>query len=219
MPNLLTEVIYTVILFVWVIAVVQFITRKLYDYMVSRGMPHNKAVYYNRKLIHIAAGGFVALLVPFLYETPLLPSILAMILALFTYLPHRQGKLLYWFQVEDNMYEVNFCIMWGIVIALSWIIFHNLWYGVIPVSFMAFGDAATGVVRNILYGKRTKSWYGNLAMLATTLPIGLLIGLPGVIAAIIASIIEHFEFKGIDDNVMVPLSSFLVILGFSYLSF
>ena len=217
MPNLLTEVIYTVILFVWVIAVVQFITRKLYDYMVSRGMPHNKAVYYNRKLIHIAAGGFVALLVPFLYETPLLPSILAMILALFTYLPHRQGKLLYWFQVEDNMYEVNFCIMWGIVIALSWIIFHNLWYGVIPVSFMAFGDAATGVVRNILYGKRTKSWYGNLAMLATTLPIGLLIGLPGVIAAIIASIIEHFEFKGIDDNVMVPLSSFLVILGFSYL--
>ena len=219
MPNLLTEVIYTVILFVWVIAVVQFITRKLYDYMVSRGMPHNKAVYYNRKLIHIVAGGFVALLVPFLYETPLLPSTLAMILALFTYLPHRQGKLLYWFQVEDNMYEVNFCIMWGIVIALSWIIFHNLWYGVIPVSFMAFGDAATGVVRNILYGKRTKSWYGNLAMLATTLPIGLLIGLPGVIAAIIASIIEHFEFKGIDDNVMVPLSSFLVILGFSYLSF
>ncbi len=219
MPNLLTEVIYTVILFVWVIVVVQFITRKLYDYMVSRGMPHNKAVYYNRKFIHIAAGGFVALLVPFLYETPLLPSTLAMILALFTYLPHRQGKLLYWFQVEDNMYEVNFCIMWGIVIALSWIIFHNLWYGVIPVSFMAFGDAATGVVRNILYGKRTKSWYGNLAMLATTLPIGLLIGLPGVIAAIIASIIEHFEFKDIDDNVMVPLSSFLVILGFSYLSF
>ncbi|WFO76261.1 dolichol kinase [Desulfurococcaceae archaeon MEX13E-LK6-19] len=188
------------------------VAKRFYHYLVDKKkMPVNKAVYYNRKLIHIAAGGFVALLVPFLFKTPILPFILAMILALLTYLPHKKGELMYWFQVPDNMYEVHFCVMWGIIITLSWIIFGNYWYGVIPVSFMAFGDAATGIVRNALYGHRTKSWYGNLAMLGVTLPIGALVGIPGIIAALIASFIEHFEFKGIDDNITVPLTGFLTI--------
>lgn len=218
------EIIWTVILFIWVMIVVQPITLTFYKWAKKRGMKENKIIYYNRKIIHMLAGGLVALLVPFIFETPLLPFILAMVLAILTYIPHRTGKLMYWFQVKDNMYEVNFCIMWGIVITASWLIFgmnkQAYWYGVIPVVFMAFGDAVTGLVRNIMYGRRTKSWYGNLAMLAVTVPVGAaVIGLPGAVAGVVVSIIEHFEIPGIiDDNITVPLVGFLTILGFNYLS-
>ncbi len=216
------EAVWSIILFTWVMIVVQPITLSFYRWAKKRGIRENKIIYYNRKIIHILAGGLVALLVPFLFKTPLLPFILAIILAALTYIPHRTGKLLYWFQVEDNMYEVNFCLMWGIVITLSWLVFgmnqQAYWYGVIPVAFMSFGDAVTGIVRNILYGRRTKSWIGNLAMLAVTVPIGAIIGIPGVVAGAVVSIVEHFEIPGIiDDNITVPLVGFLTILGLTHL--
>jgi len=205
----------TIILFAWIVVIVGPVTKKLYSYFLKKNMPVNKAIYYNRKVIHMAAG-LAVLLAPFFYSTPILPFILSMAFAILTYIPHRIGKLLCWFQTEENMYEVHFCLMCGVVITLSWIVFNgNFWYGVIPVSFMAFGDAVTGIVRNMLYGYRTKSWYGNLAMLGVTLPIGALIGVPGIIAAVVASFVEHFEFKGIDDNIIVPISSFITILVLS----
>jgi hypothetical protein len=37
------------------------------------------------------------------------------VLAVGNYLPHRLKKLNYWYQVEENMYEVHFIIMWGLV--------------------------------------------------------------------------------------------------------
>jgi phytol kinase len=214
MLGLLYEAIWDTILFIWVMIVVYPITKNLYRYMRNKGLPHVKAVYYNRKIIHILAGGLVALTVPYLFQTPLLPGILAAVLAIATYLPHRSGRLMYWFQVEDNMYEVNFCIMWGIVISLAWLIFHNWWYGVIPVAFMAFGDGVTGIVRNMLYNRRTKAWIGNIAMAILTIPIGYItLGYIGGLAGLIASITEHFEIKPIiDDNITVPLISFLTLL-------
>ncbi len=212
--NLLIEGLWALILFIWVVIVVHPITRNLYNYMTGKGMPHIKAVYYNRKVIHILAGGLVALLVPVLFETPLYPVIMVIVLAVLTYLPHRTGKLMYWFQTEDNMYEVHFIIMWGLVTTLAWFIFNNWWYGIIPVAFMAFGDGVTGIVRNIMYNRRTKAWIGNIAMAMVTIPIGyLVLGWIGGVAGLLASIIEHYELKPlIDDNITVPLISFLVIL-------
>ncbi|MBC7129791.1 dolichol kinase, partial [Candidatus Bathyarchaeota archaeon] len=173
----------------------------------------NVAIYYNRKVIHVFTGGIVALLVPIIFETPILPFIMAMLLAVFTYLPHKTGKLMYWFQTADNMYEVSFCIMWGVIIALGWLISNgNFWVGILPAVFMSIGDAVTGVVRNILYQRRTKSWWGNLAMALFTIPTGITLGLAGMIAGAAASIVEHFEFNPIDDNVTVPITSFIIIL-------
>lgn len=212
---LLREAVYALVLFMWVMFIVLVVSRKLYKYMVGKGFSHNVAVYYNRKLIHSAAGGFVAFLVPYLFTSPILPFILAIVLATLTYIPHRTGKLMYWFQVRENMFEVHFCLMWGIVITLAWLLFDgNFWYGVIPVLYMAFGDAITGVVRNILYGRRTKSWWGNIAMAIVCIPLGLKLGVAGAIGGLTASIIEHFEFKFVDDNITVPLTAFLVILVF-----
>lgn len=208
----LSEVLATVILFIWVIFLVTFLTKKLYEIMIRHGLKDNVAIYYNRKIIHVLAGGLVAVIIPYTFTTPLLPLIMAMLLGIFTYVPHRTGKLMYWFQVESNMYEVSFCIMWGLIITLGWLISNgNYWLGILPVLFMSIGDAVTGLVRNTLFKKRTKSWWGNLAMAAVSIPIGAVMGIAGMLAGALASIIEHFEYHPIDDNITVPLTSFVVL--------
>ncbi len=198
--------------FVYVMAVV-FGTKKLYDIMISRGMKHNVAVYYNRKVIHMAAGGVVALALPFVFHEPFIPFVLAMILALFTYIPHKTGKLMYWFQVEENMYEVNFCIAWGIAVLLLWLILGDPQLAILPPMLISFGDAVTGIVRNALFGRRTKHWIGNLAMAGLTIPLGLFCaGIIGGVTSALASVIERFEFNPIDDNILIGLTSTAILL-------
>ncbi|HDD43013.1 MAG TPA: dolichol kinase, partial [Nitrososphaeria archaeon] len=88
------EIIIAVALFAWILLLTGFLTRKLYDLMIRRGLEHGVAVYYNRKIIHVFAGGLVAFIAPFYFETPLIPLIFAAILAVMTYIPHKTGKLL-----------------------------------------------------------------------------------------------------------------------------
>jgi phytol kinase len=214
---LIKESMYTAILFIWVLIVVIPLTKLTYNVMVKKGATHIKAVYYNRKIIHILAGGVVSIMIPLLgYTTPLTIIPMLVLLFLATYIPHKTGKLLYWFQDPDNINEVNFVIMWGAVMITSWVVFKDWVYGVVPVAFMSFGDGITGIVRNALYNKRNKSWFGNLAMAIVTVPVGqIILGLPGAFAGLVASIVEHFEIHSkIDDNITVPLVSFLIILGF-----
>ncbi|MEM0378642.1 MAG: dolichol kinase [Thermosphaera sp.] len=216
---LIRETIYTTILFIWVLIVVIPLTKITYNAMIKRGVTHIKAVYYNRKIIHILAGGVVSILIPLLgYSTPVTIIPMLVLLFLATYIPHKTGRLFYWFQDPDNINEVNFVIMWGLVMIASWVVFRDWAYGVVPVAFMSFGDGVTGIVRNALYNRRNKSWFGNLAMAVVTVPVGqIVLGLPGALAGLIASIVEHFEIHSkIDDNITVPLVSFLIILGFRF---
>jgi phytol kinase len=199
-------------LFLWVLFVSHVLTRWTYRKMVSRDMPHHVAVYYNRKIIHILAGGVVAVLVPFIFKT--FTPILALVgvLAVGNYLPHRLKRLNYWYQVEENMYEVHFVIMWGLVMGLGFLL-DNVMMAVLPVLFMSVGDGVTGIVRNALFRRRTKSWWGNLAMAAFCIPAGFMLqGVFGGLAGALASVVEKFEFGPIDDNITVPLSGFLVLL-------
>ncbi|MEM0013997.1 MAG: dolichol kinase [Zestosphaera sp.] len=214
--NLTAELLYACILFIYVLMVV-YGTKYTYNLMTKKGLQHNVAVYFNRKIIHILAGGLVALLVPFLFTSPTIPFVLALVLALVTWLPHKTGRLMPWFQVRENMYEVNFCVAWGTILLLSWLVFSTPVYGLIPVLFMSFGDAATGVVRNLIYRRRTKSWWGNFAMFLVCLPIGYyFIGLWGIPVAALSSFIEHYEFNPIDDNILISITSFLSLMILSY---
>ncbi len=208
----LAEVLIAIPLFFYVLGVL-VLTKYVYEFLRARGLSDNVVVYYNRKIIHMLAGGAVALAVPHLFTSPLVPTLFALGLAVMTYVPHRTGRLLYWFQVRDNMYEVNFCIAWGLALLVLWTMFGGPLYAVIPLAFMSFGDAATGIVRNTLYRRRTKSWIGNLGMLAVTLPIGIYYaGLVGAAAALVASLVEHYEIPpALDDNVMITLSTLLVL--------
>jgi len=215
--NIYHDLIITVPFFVWVIFVVKYFSRWIYNLAVKKGYPPDSATYFGRKSIHIFASGLIALSLPFLFKEPFLPFLSALILALYTYLPHKKGQLYQWFQNRENIHEVNFCLMWGIVILMGWFFDKTFWLGVIPALFLSFGDGVTGVVRNLKYKKRTKAWEGSLAMFVVCVLIGLKMGWPGVIAALAATIFERFEF--IDDNISVPLVSFLILLFFKYESF
>jgi dolichol kinase len=213
---LLMEGVYAGVLFLWVLFVVGVLTYFCYKAMIKK-VPENIAVYYNRKIIHILAGGVIGYLVPFIFSTPFYPLTLSLVLGIFTLIPHLINKIMYWFQTNDNIYEVHFCLSWGLVLTAGWLLTGgDFWFGAIPILFMALGDAVTGLVRNTMFGRRTKSWWGNLAMAVINVPIGLKLALPGVISGLFSSIVEHFEFGVIDDNITVPLSSFL-ILAFFYI--
>jgi len=206
------DAVFAAILFAYVMGIL-VLTKKLYHVMRSRGVPHNVAIYYNRKVIHMAAGGFVAALVPFLFSEFLVPMIMAFSLALLTYIPHRTGKLLYWFQTPENMYEVNFCIAWGVSLAVLWVVLGNPKLAVLPAMLISFGDGITGVVRNKLFGRRTKHWIGNVAMASLSLPLGYAYAGPvGMIAGGLACIAERFEFNPIDDNLLIGLVSTATLL-------
>jgi len=200
-------------LFIYILIIVMIVTKQLYKYMINKGLPKNVAVYYNRKIIHITSGGLIAFLTPVIFAEPFTPFIFSIILAFITLYPHLTGNLLEWFQTKDNLYEVNFCIAWGSSVLILWIMFNNPWISILPALFVSLGDAATGIVRNTLFRKRTKHWIGNIAMATVTAPLGYIFaGISGVIAGVAASIIERFEYKIIDDNILIVLISTLILL-------
>ena len=209
---LIHDLILTIPLFIWVFFVNQNLSRWIFNLAIKNGYPKESAVYLGRKIIHILAAGLVALLIPFFFREAILPFLSAILLALYTYLPHRKERLYDWFQVKENTHEVNFSLMWGLVILIGWFFDKSFWLGVIPALFMSFGDGVTGIVRNLKYRTRTKAWEGSLAMLFICTLIGLRMGWAGIIAAFGATIFERFKF--IDDNISIPVVSFLILLFF-----
>jgi len=212
--NILNDLILAIPLLFWVLFVVQFLSRWVCNFAVKRGYSKNSAIYFGRKIIHIFASGVVALLLPFFFKEPIVPFAMALFFAIYTFLPHKKEKLLDWFQVKENLHEVNFCIMWGLVILIGWFFDKSFWLGVIPALFLSFGDGITGIVRNLKYKRRTKAWEGSLAMLISCSLIGgIKFGFVGILAAVLATIFERFKF--IDDNISIPIVSFLILLFFS----
>jgi len=231
------EVLYAALLVGWVLVVVLLISKGVYEVAKKRTShlgeerSHKVGMYFARKTIHMLAGGLVAVLVAALplFKTPIMPFTMGVLLALMCWWPHHTGKLMEWFQDKENMYEVNFCLVWATLMAAGWLIANQYnhalgwWLGAVPVLFMAFGDGLTGIVRNFLFKKRTKHWSGNVAMFILCAPLGYFIGpfyLAGVLAAALASAVEHVEKIGdtyVDDNITVPVMAFLVLAVFTVL--
>ncbi|MEM3507267.1 MAG: dolichol kinase [Candidatus Bathyarchaeia archaeon] len=218
---MLEEILYALGIFTWIMIVVLVISKAVYEVGKKRYKNEYVGIYFARKVIHILAGGLAAILVAMgLFKTPIIPLIMAIIIAFICYLPHHKNKLMYWFQNRNNTYEVNFCFAWGSLITLGWLFANgeHWWFGVVPILFMAVGDGITGIVRNIIFKKRTKHWIGNLAMFAFCAPIGYFLGSfheAGVLAALVGSSIEHIEKIGkynLDDNITVPLASFTTLV-------
>lgn len=211
------EFIWFVLLSIYATAVTLG-TKFSYDYMRKKGLEKNVAVYYNRKIIHMFAGGVVVIIVPFVFASPWMPLLAGIILTVFTYIPHKTGKILYWFQTKENMYDVNFCLMWTLTVFLIWYVIGTPWIAIIPPLFMAFGDGITGIVRNAVFKKRTKHPIGNLFMVLVCIPLGYyfagIVGIAfwGVLAAIVSSIVERYEFGPIDDNILITVSATIVLL-------
>lgn len=212
------DLILSAVLIVYA-SLVAYFTKSAYDWMINRNVKKKDAIYYNRKLVHIFAGGIIALIVPF-FSAPIYPLLSGVILAVFTYISHKKGKILYWFQTDDDINDVSFCLMWGVAVYVLWAIMGDPWIAIIPLVFMAFGDGVTGIVRNAIFKKRTKHPIGNVFMLALCIPMGYVLvhfsGIPemamwGVIAAIVASVVERYEIGPIDDNILITVSSSIVL--------
>jgi hypothetical protein len=197
-----------------------FLTKKLYEWMIKKRIKKSVAIYYNRKFIHIFAGGIVVIVVPFVFSSPWFPLFSGLFMGIIVYIAHRSGNTFYWFQTEDNVSDVSFCFMWGIAIFILWWIFNDPWIAIIPPAFIAFGDGITGIIRNIAFKERRKHPIGNIYMAGVCIPIGYYfasagnpsIPLWGVIAALVASLFERYEFGKIDDNILVAGSAILILL-------
>tara|TARA_B100000902_G_C27152984_1_gene834733 strand:- start:129 stop:806 length:678 start_codon:yes stop_codon:yes gene_type:complete len=213
------QLYYSVIMGAYVM-IVLFATRIPYRMMVERGVEDIRAVYYNRKIVHMFAGGVGSLCVPFLFDDYWYPMICGIILTFLTFLAHVADKRMYWFQTEQNQNDVKFSLMWWVSITIIWILVGDPWLAIIPSLFMAFGDGVTGVVRNLVIRKRSKSPIGNVFMFIVSAPLGWYVGslgdpsIPvwGLIAAGVATFVERYEFGPIDDNILITVFSTVVLM-------
>lgn len=219
-----TDFLWFIALGVWATIIV-FAIRPVYHFLVTRGSPHMVAVYYNRKLAHMFAGGVPILVSPIVFDDPiwiLLGGIIGGIALTATHLTNRR---LWWMQTEQNMNDATFAFMLGISVYLIWEYSNEPWLAILPSLFMAFGDGVTGIIRNKLFQKRTKSAWGNVGMAILCLPLGYFVGglsepsIPvwGLISGLVASIVERYEFGPIDDNVIIVVcSSIVLLLGLNF---
>jgi len=223
--QVLIQIFWIFVLAVYAFAVI-YSTKKTYEWMMRKGIKKKEAIYYNRKLIHIFAGGVIALLVPVVFISPVYPLFCGLGLTIYTFFSHKGGEKLYWFQTKRDLNDVNFCVMWGLSIFVLWSIlslqgFENAkWIAIIPATFMALGDGITGIVRNIAFRERSKHPIGNIYMGLLCIPFGYYFGIlsgikgmeyVGVIAAFVASIVERYEIGPIDDNILITISSSIVL--------
>ena len=214
---IMADIPVTLVLLVWMGFVLLFASRWLYAYVVKKGWDPKRGTYLGRKFVHIFGAGLVAVILPFEFHEPYFPFLFAMFLAVLTYSLHKTNHLWYWFQDPVNYSETYFAITWGIAVLLTWFVDRTFLLAVVPTLFMAWGDGITGVVRNLIYKKRTKAWEGSLAMLLVCIPIGALMGLAGVVAGVISTAVERVE--GLDDNITVPIVSLGILLPAYILGF
>jgi hypothetical protein len=221
MPDLqiLLEFIWIISLAVYAFSFI-FFTKKIYEWMLKKGIKKSVAVYYNRKLIHIFVGGVVVLAVPLVFTNPWYPLFAGVFLSVIMYFFHRSNHILYWFQHKKDLNDVSFCLMWGVAIFVLWMFFNDPWIAVIPPAFIAFGDGITGIVRNFAFKERHKHPIGNIYMAGVCILIGFFfarwsgipgLGLWGVIAALVASVFERYEIGPIDDNILITISATIIL--------
>jgi len=98
--DIIHDLILTIPIFLWVLFVTQYLSRLIYNLAVKNGYPEDSATYFGRKFIHIFASGLIALSLPFLFREPFLPFLSALILAVYTYLPHWKKQLYQWLKLK-----------------------------------------------------------------------------------------------------------------------
>ena len=191
----------------WNLFSIHFISKWVYNFV--RRYKDIPADYVGRKIIHIFCGGIIALLIPVFY-TGYYEFVILSAYGLGAYLLFwRKYKLLYWFQVKENAYEVHFTLAYGSVLLIG-ILLQDIMVGLIPLLFMSFGDSVTGLVRAITQKKQVKSMDGSIAMFLVCSIIGFLyLGIYGIIVGAIATLIERIP--RIDDNITVPLITALLV--------
>jgi len=177
---------------------------------VSRKIGEKYGTYMARKAIHILSAGISVLLARLIFSDWLVPLLLGSLMVAFTAIGHIR-KPYSWFQIKRNYADVYFTVACTALLVGFWN--YNVWIGTLSALFLAWGDGLTGVVRNFVYGKRNKSIYGNVVMLAVCMTLAYFmngrVGYVAFVAAAFASVVEKFE--RIDDNISIPFGSAIIM--------
>ena len=214
-----SEVLWFLALGAWAITIV-FAIKPFHAVLMSKGCENMVAVYYNRKVAHMLAGGVPLILVPIVFTNPIWPLLGGVLGAIALASTHILDRRLWWMQTEQNMNDATFALMLGLSVFALWKYMNEPWLAILPALFMAFGDGVTGIIRNKLFARRTKSAWGNLGMAILCIPLGWIIGnmsnpaipLWGAISGAVASFVERYEFGPIDDNVLIVVASCVVLI-------
>jgi len=177
---------------------------------VSRKVSRRFGTYMARKTIHLLSAGVSVLLAPFVFSDWQMPLLLGFLMVAFTLFGHL-WKPFVWFQISHNYADVYFTVACTVLLVAFWN--YNVWIGVLSALFLAWGDGLTGVVRSVVYGKRNKGMWGNIAMFSVCMALGILmngrVGYAGLIGGAFASIVEKFE--RVDDNISIPFGSAIIM--------
>lgn len=204
----LSDVFWGIVLTVWVAIVTLYISKIVSKYT---------SIYVARKAIHMLGGGIVAILSPFLFSSPLIPIIASYFLMTYLILKRARDGIMGWFQERSNYGEIYYTFSFGTVLLLMWLLEGgSFWFTkdvfipLLPIYYMSFGDGVTGIIRNYVYKRRVKGFWGSVGMAVVCILLGYyFFGFYGVISGVIATIVEALPV--IDDNLSIPFASFLFL--------
>ncbi|AAK40391.1 phosphatidate cytidylyltransferase [Saccharolobus solfataricus] len=207
----ISDIAWGIALSIWVAIVVLYISK-----LISKKF----GAYVTRKAIHMLGGGIVAVLSPFVFNSPLVPIITSYLIMAYLITIRVLRKEMSWFMDKENLGEVFFAFSFGTVLLVMFILDPNYWtstdliyVAVLPLIFMSFGDGITGIIRNFVYKRRVKGLWGSMGMLIFCATVGyFVLNIPGLIAGILATVAELLPY--IDDNISVPFLSFLFLYLF-----
>ena len=196
-----SDVFYAVLLVAYNVFVIFFVARKVSERF---------GTYVARKTIHILSAGVSVLLAALLFTDWTFPLLLGSLMVAFTAYGHLR-KPCSWFQISRNYADVYFTVASTALLVGFWN--YNVWIGVLSALFLAWGDGLTGIVRSVVYKKRNKGVWGNIAMFAVCMVLGILmnghVGYAAFVGGAFASVIEKFE--AVDDNISIPFGSALLM--------
>ena len=125
------------ILGLWSIIVV-FGIKPFYHYLRKQGSEHMVAVYYNRKVAHMLAGGVPIIAAPMVFDNPFWVLIGGVLGCIGLSLTHLTDRRLWWMQTEQNMNDATFALMLGISVYAIWEYSNEPWLAILPSLYMAF---------------------------------------------------------------------------------
>lgn len=196
-----------------------YLSNLMYDYQV----PH----YISRKMGHLF-GGCAAIFALFLFNTWLLPTIIAgtftIMLGLARVIRPSTFRGVGGSGRPDTAAEFWFPLSMTICWGVGWGIFNQPVISTVAILMMAWGDAITGLTRSKIYGKAVKGLWGSLAMFIVCLIVtstfiqpfwlGLVISAGATLAEWSCGDVSKVKFlRKVDDNISIPIVSLIIGLA------
>jgi len=108
--------------------------------------------------------------------------------------------------------ELTYPIAATASLAIGWGLMGDRWLALVPILFMAWGDAITGCVRTLVYKREVKGIWGSMAMAIVCLGVAAWyqpywVGAAGAVTATVAEKLSPIARGWLDDNWVIIATS------------